>query len=65
MSTMPVPPGLTTVSDVLELTVTGTLTPPNVTAVPAVKPLPVIVTLVPPGGAPALGLMAVTTGTGS
>ena len=65
MLTMPVPVGLSAVSDVLELTVTCTLTPPNVTEAPAVKPLPLTTTLVPPAEDPMLGLTAVTTGTGS
>ena len=61
---VPLPGGLTTVSEVLELTTAETSTAPNRTPAPAAKPVPVTVTVVPPLGGPLVGLIAVTVGTG-
>jgi hypothetical protein len=65
-STVLVPAGAVAVSDVAELTVVVVAeTSPKSTVAPETKPVPVIVTEVPPVVGPALGLTAVTAGTGS
>ena len=62
-STVPVPAGAVTVSEVALFTVTPVpAVAPKSTAVAPVKPVPVSVTEVPPATGPLFGLTAVTVG---
>ncbi len=66
-STVPVPAGAVTVSDVVDAAVTVAAVEPKATVSPdalALNPLPEIVTEFPPAAGPLVGLIDETTGTG-